>query len=91
MSPYNILLYLPEYRNNRVCYQWLDKVGLAPTGTSPVEKFKCIKWDFLDLALLNRSNLLGGGATRLCAHRRWQPVTWGPHPLAHPIGQMDLG
>ena len=60
MSPYNIFLYLPEHRNNRVCYQWLDKVGLAPTGTSPVEKFKCIEWDFPNLALLTQGNLPRG-------------------------------
>ena len=32
--------------------RWLDKVALAPMGTSPAEKIKCIERDFTNLALL---------------------------------------
>ena len=57
MSTYNIHLYLLKHQNNRVYDQWLNKVTISTTGTSPVEKFKCIKHYLLNLSLITQVNL----------------------------------
>ena len=53
----NLLLYFLERCNNRVYNKQLDKVALDPTVTRPMEKLKCIEWNFPNLDFLNKSNL----------------------------------
>ena len=65
MSMHNIFLSLPGHHNNRVCNQGPNKAVLAPISTSPTKKFKFIKPDFPNLALLTRGNLAQELKTRI--------------------------
>ena len=56
---WNILLYPPNHRNNRVFDQHIDKFTLDPTGTSPVGKNKWIKQYFPNLSILAQGKLPG--------------------------------
>ena len=61
MSTYNLLLYLLEHQNNKVCGKWIDKVALDTTGKIPTERFNCTgKGIPQPLPTMSRQSMRGG-------------------------------